>query len=266
MSTDDAEVTRRLRAAGCVFAEEEAALLLESAERDGVDPEGLIVRRIHGEPLEHIVGWAEFHGLRVAVGPGVFVPRRRTGFLVDLALDHLRTSQVTRPVVLDLCCGSGALGLALGVAAADAGVSIELSASDIEPAAVVLARRNLTALGATVHEGDLFEPVPAKLRARIDILLCNTPYVPTDRIAHMPPEARDHEPRRALDGGPDGLDILRRVAAEAGNWLAPGGALLVEESRSQAAAAADILRTNGLRARITESEDYDATAVLGIRV
>ncbi|WP_054813177.1 putative protein N(5)-glutamine methyltransferase [Nocardia arizonensis] len=265
-TTDEIEaVVARLRAAGCVFAEEEAALLVESAERTGAALEQMVARRVSGVPLEHLVGWAEFHGGRVAVAPGVFVPRRRTGFLVDLAADLLSERTVSRPTVLDLCCGSGALGLALAAALAEDGVAIDLVAADIEPAAVACARGNLAAYGARVYEGDLFAPLPAALRGRVDILLCNTPYVPTDMIAHMPPEARDHEPRRALDGGPDGLDVLRRVAARASVWLAPGGTLLVEESEGQAPTAAAILRRHGLSAHVTDSEEYYATAVIGTR-
>ena len=84
-------------------------------------------------------------------------------------------------------------------------------------------------------EGDLYDALPADLRGRIDVVAVNAPYVPTDAIATMPPEARDHEPRVALDGGADGLDLHRRVLAEAGPWLAPGGAVVIETSRSQAA-------------------------------
>ncbi|MET7768827.1 putative protein N(5)-glutamine methyltransferase [Nocardia sp. NPDC005366] len=267
-STGGIEVVARLRAAGCVFAEEEAALLAEAAEVTGADLDELVSRRVSGTPVEHLLGWAEFHGIRVGVTSGVFVPRQRTGFLVDEAALAVRALGVRRPVVLDLCCGSGALGLALATALADERISVELVAADIEPAAVACARRNLAAWDASVYEGDLFEPLPADLRGRIDILLCNTPYVPTGMIARMPPEARDHEPRRALDGGADGLDILRRVAAAAPVWLAPGGHLLVEESEAQAPVAADILRAHGLDAHIRSSEEYEeyeeyeATAVI----
>jgi release factor glutamine methyltransferase len=212
-------VVARLRAAGCVFAEEEAALLV--AEATGpAELEALVARRVAGDPLEQVLGWASFCGLRLAVEPGVFVPRGRTEFLAREAIARARPGAV----VLDLCCGSGALAAA--VAAAVPGV--EVHAADVEPAAVRCARRNLP--GAQVHEGDLFEPLPPELRGRVDVLVANVPYVPTGEVALMPPEARDHEPRRALDGGGDGLDVLRRLAAETGDWLAPGGALLSEVS------------------------------------
>ena len=100
--------------------------------------------------------------------------------------------------------------------------------------ALACARTNVPA--ATAHLGDLYDALPGRLRGRIDVLAANAPYVPTDRIADMPPEARDHEPRAALDGGADGVDLHRRIAAGAPDWLAPGGVLLVETSPGQACA------------------------------
>ena len=186
--------------------------------------------------------------------PGVFVPRRRTEFLVHEAVG------VARPggVVVDLCCGSGAVGAAL---AATLG-PMDLHAADIDPVAVRCARRNLTAAGARVHEGDLFEPLPVRLRGRIDVLVVNAPYVPTAEIAFLPPEARIYEPSSALDGGGDGLDIQRRVTAEATRWLAPGGALLIETSERQAPLLAETFRNDGLAGRVVSSDDLDATLVI----
>jgi release factor glutamine methyltransferase len=247
------DLVERLRAAGCVFAEEEAELLRARAA-DPAELEALTARRVVGEPLEHVLGWAEFHGLRVAVGPGVFVPRRRTEFLVDLAVERTHPGAV----VLDLCCGSGALGAAVAVERP----GIELVAADLDPAAVRCARSNLEPIGGRVFEGDLFVPLPAALRGRVDVLLANVPYVPTGEIALMPPEARLHEASLALDGGGDGLDVLRRVAAEAGDWLAPGGVLLTETGDEQATAAVRVLTAAGFAAHIA-SDDDGATVVLG---
>jgi release factor glutamine methyltransferase len=253
--TEQPDVVARLRAAGCVFAEEEAALLASGAAGPG-ELERMVGRRVAGEPLEQVLGWAEFRGLRVAVEPGVFVPRRRTEFLVGQAVGLLGPGAV----VVDLCCGSGALGAA--VAAAVPG--IELHAADIEPAAVRVARRNLAGIG-TVHEGDLFAPLPAAVRGRADVVLANVPYVPTGEVALMPAEAREHEPRRALDGGADGLDVLRRVAAGVPEWLAPGGSVLSETSERQAPAARAVLRAAGLEVRVAEDDDLGATVVIGTR-
>ncbi|MFD5872922.1 putative protein N(5)-glutamine methyltransferase [Streptomyces sp. NPDC060322] len=244
-----------LRTAGCVFAEDEAELLLSAA--DGPDELAAMAgRRAAGLPLEHVLGWAEFCGLRIAVDPGVFVPRRRTEFLVRQA-----AALAPRPaVVVDLCCGSGALGTALASSLRD----VELHAADVEPAAVRCARRNVGALG-TVYEGDLFAPLPASLRGRVDVLLANVPYVPTDDVGLLPAEARIHEPLVALDGGGDGLDVMRRVVAEATDWLAPGGSLLVETSERQAARALETVGSRGLTARVVVSEELYATVVIGTR-
>lgn len=248
-------IISRLRAAGCVFAEDEARLLLSAAPTPaGLD--AMVDRRVAGQPLEHILGWAEFCGLRITVAPGVFVPRRRTEFLVRQAA-ALAGPQA---VVVDLCCGSGAVGAALAAACP----GIELHAADTDPAAVRCARSTLGVAGR-VYEGNLFEPLPARLRGRVDIIAANTPYVPTGAIGTMPPEARLHEARTALDGGADGLDLQRRVAAAAPHWLASGGCLLVETSRLQAPVTAGIFARSGLVPRIARSEELDATVVVGRR-
>ncbi|MEU4174236.1 putative protein N(5)-glutamine methyltransferase [Streptomyces sp. NPDC026589] len=242
-----------LRRAGCVFAEDEARLLHEAAA-SADELSSLVERRAAGLPLEHVLGWADFHGRRFAVDVGVFVPRRRTEFLVAQAA----ALAPRRAVVVDLCCGSGALGVAL----ASASDAAELHACDVEPAAVRCARRNIGDLGH-VYEGDLFAPLPATLRGRVNMLLANVPYVPTDDVELLPAEARIHEPRVALDGGGDGLDVMRRVAAEAPRWLAPGGSLLVEASERQRDTAVDILRAAGLSPRVLVSEELYATVLVG---
>ncbi|MGH9252757.1 MAG: putative protein N(5)-glutamine methyltransferase, partial [Acidimicrobiales bacterium] len=249
-------VVTRLRDAGCVFAEDEARLLI-SAARTPADLVAMVDRRSAGLPLEHVLGWAEFCGLRIAVDPGVFVPRRRTEFLVRQAAALART----RAVVVDLCCGSGAVGAALA-AALD---RIELYAVDLDPAAVRCARRNVAAASGQVYEGDLYEPLPATLRGRVDVLAANAPYVPTEAVGLLPPEARTHEPRVALDGGADGLEVLRRVAAGAAPWLAPGGHLLVETSERQAPQTVGAFARNGLIPRVASSDKLNATVVIGTR-
>ncbi|MET9554624.1 putative protein N(5)-glutamine methyltransferase [Streptomyces sp. NPDC006645] len=251
-------VVTRLRAAGCVFAEDEARLLV-SAARTPADLTAMVGRRAAGLPLEHVIGWAEFYGLRIAVDAGVFVPRRRTEFLVRQAAALAHQTGAGRPaVVVDLCCGSGALGAAL---LATAHGPVELYASDIDPSAVACARRNIGS-GGTVLEGDLFDALPDDLRSRIDILLANVPYVPTEEVGLLPSEAREHEPLVALDGGADGLDVLRRVTAGASRWLAPGGHLLFETSERQVPGAVDTARGAGLAPRVVTSEEWDATVVV----
>ncbi|MFC7877978.1 putative protein N(5)-glutamine methyltransferase [Isoptericola sp. NPDC057391] len=246
-----------MRAAGCVFAEDEAALLLETSA-DVERLEELVVRRVAGEPLEHLLGWVAFAGHRWSVGPGVFVPRRRTELMVVAAL-----ALPAPATVLDLCCGCGAVGGAVLRGLRAAGAAPALHASDVEPAAVVHARRNLLPLGAAVHEGDLLDAVPGDLRGRVDLLLCNAPYVPTGAIATMPPEARDHEPAVALDGGADGLDVVRRVVAAAPGWLAPGGSLLFEVGTGQVPGATALVEAHGLRATVVTDADPDADDATG---
>ncbi|MGW2291676.1 putative protein N(5)-glutamine methyltransferase [Streptomyces phaeochromogenes] len=250
-----AHVVTALRSAGCVFAEDEARLILSTA-RTPAELTVMVDRRVAGLPLEHVLGWAEFRGLRIAVEPGVFVPRRRTEFLVEQAVALAPEA----PVVVDLCCGSGAVGAALAAALPGA----ELHAADVDPAAVRCARRNVGA-GAHVYEGDLFEALPRGLRGRIGILAANVPYVPSGEVGLLPPEARDHEPLVALDGGGDGLDVLRRVAGEAPGWLEPGGSLLVETSERQAGLAVEILADAGLIPRLEVSEELYANVVIGLK-
>ena len=260
-------LTATLRAAGCVFAEDEARLMIDAAPTLAA-LEAMAARRVAGLPLEHILGWAEFCGLRIAVATGVFVPRRRTEFLVRQAAALLDAWRMVpgagrpAPVVVDLCCGSGAVGAALAALAGPA----ELHCTDIDPAAVVCARTNVLPLGGEVHEGDLYAALPAGLRGRVRLLAVNAPYVPSADIETMPQEARVHEPRACLDGGADGLEVQRRVAAGAREWLAPGGHVLIETSRRQAAQTAGIFRRYGLAARVLRSEELGATVVAGALV
>jgi release factor glutamine methyltransferase len=249
-----ADVAATLRAAGCVFAEDEARLLLDAAPTPGALA-AAVARRAAGEPLEHVLGWAEFCGLRIAVDPGVFVPRRRTELLVRLGTCLLRPGAV----VVELCCG--AAGVAAALAAAVPGLGVH--AADVDPVAVRCAQRNLDPVGGRAYEGDLDSPLPTTLRGRVDLVVANAPYVPTGAIGLMPPEARDHEPVIALDGGADGLDVQRRVIGVAPRWLTPGGHLVIETSERQAPLTAAAVAAAGLVPRITRDEDRDGTAVVG---
>jgi release factor glutamine methyltransferase len=248
---NEALVVARLRAAGCVFAEDEARLLIAQARTPG-ELEAMVGRRAAGLPLEQVLGWAEFCGLRISVDPGVFVPRRRTEFLVRQA------ALLARPgdVIVDLCCGAGAIGAALAAAVDRA----EVHAADIDPAAVRCARRNVP---GQVYQGDLYEPLPSRLRGRVAIVVANVPYVPSGEIRLLPAEARAHEPLVALDGGPDGLGVLRRVAAGAPAWLRPGGHLLIETSQAQAPQAAQAFAASGLTTRTAHSAAMNVTVIIG---
>jgi release factor glutamine methyltransferase len=277
-TTDYSAVVTALRTAGCVFAEDEAQLLVTAAATDA-ELTAMVGQRVSGLPLEQVLGWAEFCGLRIAVEAGVFVPRRRTEFLVRQAITlGWQSARLGEPVVvLDLCCGTGALGLAVarglshghgearGGGHPDPRTAAAVYAADVDPAAVRCARRNLAQVGGQVFEGDLFGPLPAALRGRVDLLTANVPYIPSGEIELLPPEARRYEPRVALDGGGDGLDLLRRMAAAAPQWLAPGGSLLSEVSEGQAQAAREILRAAGLGTRVKTSDELNATVLIATR-
>lgn len=273
----DALVTL-LRAAGVVFAEEEAALLADAAT-DPADLRARVTRRCAGEPLEVVVGWASFDGRRVPVVPGVFVPRRRSEALVTTA-DRFLAARATPPgerldgrsgeragepvVVLDVCCGTGALGVSLAARLRARDVATDLVLTDHDPVATRAARATLRTLGAVgrVVTGDLFDAVPDDLRGRVDVLLANVPYVPSAAVDLLPREARDHEPRSSLDGGPDGLDVLRRVAAGAPDWLAPGGVLLTESTAAQAPATAAVLLGAGRAVTVDHDDEHDVSVVV----
>jgi release factor glutamine methyltransferase len=327
-----ARVIAALRAAGCVFAEDEARLLIGAAQTPA-QLAVLVDRRVSGLPLEQVLGWAEVCGLKIFVDPGVFVPRKRSEFLVSEAVAAALASPapaspasaspalaspapaspalaspaevagLARPcsVVVDLCCGTGAIGLAVvtalrhlsapdpdrpprgpaagpprGPAAARepdlyatdmdpaAAREPDLYATDIDQAAVRCARRNLGPAGGHVYEGDLFSALPSALRGRIGVVTCNAPYVPTGEIGLLPPEARLHEPLVALDGGPDGVEVHRRVSAQAPEWLAPGGRLLIETSERQAPVTVAAMARSGLEAAVAHSDELDSTVVVGV--
>jgi release factor glutamine methyltransferase len=253
------DLVAALRAAGCVFAEDEARLLREQAPRPDELAE-LVRRRVAGEPLEHVLGWAEFAGLRIPVGPGVFVPRRRTALLVDEAVAVL--ARAPGAVVVDVCCGSGVVAAAL--AARLARQDVEIHAADVDPAAVRAARSTLAGT-AQVHEGDLLDALPERLRGRIDVIVASPPYVPSDAVRLMPPEARDHEPRIALDGGADGLDVVRRLVGAAPGWLRTRGHLLLDLGEAQAPLATSILDAADFDARVASDSQLGATVVVGRR-
>ncbi|MFD0048242.1 putative protein N(5)-glutamine methyltransferase [Actinomycetes bacterium NPDC127524] len=249
-------IAAKLRHAGCVFAEDEARLLVSEAQ----SMESLTAmadRRATGVPLEYVLGWADFCGIRIAVEPGVFIPRRRTEFLVKQA------ASIGMPgaVVADICCGTGAVGAALDKALG----GIELYAADIDPLSVQCARRNLASIAALVLEGDLCKPLPSVLRGRVDILVANAPYVPTRAIRLLPRESRNHESKAALNGGIDGLDFHRRIASEACQWLAPHGHVIVETSRKQACQTFEIFAQHGLITRSVHDSELNAAAVIGTK-
>jgi release factor glutamine methyltransferase len=240
----------RLRAAGSVFAEDEADLLVGSGAT-GAALDRLVERRVAGEPLEVLVGWVAFLGRRLVVAPGVFVPRRRTELLARLAASYAGDDAV----LVELCCGVAPVAAVVEVG--------EVHAADVSEDALACAARN--APHAALHRGDLYDALPTGLRGRVDVLAANAPYVPSERVALMPPEARVHEPRVALDGGADGVDLHRRIAAGAPDWLAPGGVLLIETSPAQAPLTAAAMGAAGLHPDVVTDDDVAGCVVRGVR-
>lgn len=233
---EDALVAR-LRAAGSVFAEDEARAL-----REGLGAEGLeqaVRRRVAGEPLEHVVGHADFAGVRVVVRPPVFVPRRRAEALVDVAARFLARPDA---VVVDLGCGSGAVAAALSHRCP----SIRCHATDLDPDAVACARENAAGFGFAVHQGSWLSALPERLRGSVDLVVAHLPYVPTRDLPFVPRDYREAERSLALDGGEDGLDPLRGVLAELPGWLVPGGRLVTHVALVQVSTAGDLVARAGL--------------------
>ena len=200
-----------------------------------------IERRATGEPLQYVTGEMPFRHLVLQVKPGVFIPRPETEVLVDAVLEYLDRIGAGELAVLDLCTGSGAI--AVSIAYERPGVHVH--ATEIVPATAEVARENARRAGVedrvTVLDGDLFGPVLAGLRGTFDVVVSNPPYIPTADLADLPAEVGGFEPRVALDGGADGLDVVRRIAEDAQGWLKPGGVVVVETDTSCAKEAARIL-------------------------
>jgi release factor glutamine methyltransferase len=211
-------LTARLRAAGCVAAEEEARLLREGTNT-GVALQRAVRRRVQGEPLAWILGWTAFAGQRIVVAPGVYVPRPQSEALA-------RRAAVALPPggrLVDLCTGSGAIAAWVARTRPDAVVT----GVDVDATAVACAAAN----GVRVVRADVSR---VSLRpASVDVVTAVAPYVPHDALDLLPLDVRRYEPALALDGGVQGLEVVREVVRAAGILLRPGGVLLVEVGGDQ---------------------------------
>ncbi len=259
--SDHAVLTARLRAAGCVFAEREAVLIAATFAA-GPTRERAVRRRAGGEPLEYVVGAAEFAGVTVAIGPPAFIPRARATAIVDTA-DRVASgpSPGRALTALDLGCGTGALAAALCRRHPDWTVH----ASESDPDAVPWAERNGAEFRFTVHAGPWFEPLPRELQGGLDLVVAHLPYVPSDQVALLPRDFRDHEPRHTVDGGPDGLDPLRAVCAACLPWLSSTGVLVTQVGWDQVDPATSIATAAGLAiepAVAADGGDADEDAVV----
>jgi release factor glutamine methyltransferase len=249
-----ATTARTLAAAGCVWSADEAAVLVNAAASPA-ELAAMVERRAAGAPLELVVGWVDFCGVRITLADGVFVPRLRSEFIVAVAGRLMPDGGV----VVDMCCGSGAIGVALATRA----TGVRLHAVDVDDAAVACARRNVAAVGGRAYCGDLYDALPRDLAGGVDLVVANAPYVPTEEIAYLPAEARRYEPAHALDGGGDGTQTQRRVIEGAREWLRPGGSLAVETSRRQAGLTAAHVVAAGFETTTEESDDYEVSVVVG---
>ncbi len=246
-----ASVITRLAAAGCLAPEEEAAALL-AATGDPEQLEALVARRTTGEPLAWLVGHVDFCGIRVGVDPGVYVPRWQTEPLARRAAALLPE----HGTAVDLCTGAGAIARVLMARVPSATVV----ATDLDPVAAACAGRN----GVETLVGDLDEPLPAGLLATVDVMTAVTPYVPADELQFLPRDVLAFEPRSALDGGVDGLEVLSTVVGCSSRWLRSGGWLLLELGGDQAKIVAAQMEAAGFDGiELLRDDDGSDRAIAG---
>ncbi|MFT4262973.1 MAG: peptide chain release factor N(5)-glutamine methyltransferase [Nocardioides sp.] len=236
-------------------------LVDDVADSDARALDALIARRAAREPLQHLTGVAHFRHVELAVGPGVFVPRPETELLAGWAIEAC--DRLERPVVVDLCTGSGAIAKAIAHEVPRA----EVHAVELSPDAHDWADRNLEGTGVDLRLGDAFEAFD-ELAGQVDVVVCNPPYIPLEAWESVAPEARDHDPHLALFSGDDGLDAMRRLADRAALLLKPGGVLGAEHADEQGPSAADggaagvfaDARRGGSAGRWTDIRDHEDLA------
>lgn len=263
-----AEASRRLEEAGCASPRRDAELLLAHVLGVGlgrlplveeVDPEAaaaydaLVSRREAREPLQHLTGEAGFRRRTLAVGPGVFVPRPETELLAGWAIEQ--ATPLERPVVVDLCTGSGAIAAAI----ADEVPHARVHAVELDPGALAWAERNLAGTNVDLRAGD-FAAAFDDLLGEVDVLTCNPPYIPLEAWESVEPEARDHDPDLALYSGDDGLVAMRVLAQRAAELLRPGGVVGAEHADVQGESAPAVFRATGRWGEVTDHRDLSGRA------
>ena len=256
-----AAAAARLRDAGVPSPEHDAAELLahllgtERSRLPLIDDvpsavvesyDGLVARRAAREPLQHLTGTSHFRHVTLAVGPGVFVPRPETELLAGWAVE--RAQELEAPIVVDLCTGSGAIALAV----ADEAPHAAVHAVEVDPAAHAWAERNLAGAGVELRRGDLATAFP-ELDGRVDVVVCNPPYIPVEAWESVAAEARDHDPHLALFSGTDGLDAIRVLEQRAAALLRPGGVVGAEHADVQGESAPAVFAASG---RWTDVRDH----------
>ena len=239
-----------LTQAGCIAARKEADQLVRAAAGDPSLLDALVSRRTGGEPIAWLTGAVSFCGVELFVAPGVYVPRPQTEPLARRAATLLPATGVA----VDLCTGAGAIAAVLAAAVPTARVL----ATELDEAAVQCARRN----GVEVLEGWLDDPLPRELHGRVDVLTAVVPYVPTGSLTLLPRDVQAYEPRRALDGGVDGTDLMAEVVRRSPEWLSPGGWLLLELGGDQADPMGRLLRELGFEGLDVMADGHgDARAI-----
>lgn len=213
-----------------------------------VDLPAMIQKRKLGIPWEYILGKAYFMGHLFDCSPDTFIPTEETRVLVHAALDTIHKKELINSdlVLIELCTGCGNIAVCLAMHSAQ----IKILAADISPAAVAIAKRNVNNFNLqnriTLFSGDLFSPFQAMAYAgKVDFVVCNPPYIPTASLSKLSPEIIDHEPRVALDGGPFGIDLYRRLIADSQFMLKPEGMLFFEIGERQEKMASRLLEKNG---------------------
>jgi release factor glutamine methyltransferase len=252
-----AEATDRLRQAGVESPAQDARILLsfvsgiELAQLpllDEVDDDHvrrfrkLIVQRAERVPVQHLTGRAHFHRVDVEVGPGVFVPRPETEAMAEWAIDQLRplTARERRPLVVELCAGSGAISKAI----VSELTRVDVHAVEVSEEAAGYARRNLADTLVDLHVADMATAV-VELNGSVDMVIANPPYIPLEAYESVAPEARDHDPVQALFAGNDGLDAIKVVISVGDRLLRPGGLLCFEHADVQGDSAPALVRASG---------------------
>jgi release factor glutamine methyltransferase len=262
-----AEGARRLHEAGVASPEYDARELLAHVlgttrsglvlvgEVDGAPArafEELVARRAAREPLQHLTGTAAFRYVELAVGPGVFVPRPETEVLAGWAVDRAREvlAEGRAPVVVDLCTGSGAMALAIATEVPGA----EVHAVELDEKAHSWAQRNLAGSGVDLRQGDMADAF-GDLDGRVDVVVCNPPYIPLEAYESVEAEARDHDPDLALWSGQDGLDAMRVLEGVAARLLRSGGVLGAEHAEVQAESAPAVFTRTGRWSDVRDNPD-----------
>jgi release factor glutamine methyltransferase len=244
-------VDAELIAAHVLGVERGKLMLTPLVDRQVIEAIGQLVhQRAKRIPLQHLLGYAVMGAVTLEVGPGVFVPRPETELLLEWGLKLLAGRQ--NPVVVDLCTGTGALALAVAAERPDA----EVHAVETDPTALAWARRNMESSRVRLHAGDVTNPdLFTELDARVDLVLCNPPYVPVGTA--VPPEVGEHDPFKAVFAGSDGLTVIRHVVNLSARLLKPGGGVAIEHDDTHAESVPELLAT---RKVLTDVEDHDDLA------